>query len=152
VRKSELEELEKLIETLDEEVRETFRSIKVKIDSLEPPRVDVGSFWPSADKKGIYLLFLILNAENRAEIIRKELYSYYFLKLSNINPKYLPTYLKDFLEMLLSILAENYKDKTILKCLKLSIKDLKSAYRICNDDVSKIYSSPKNIMFHGSIQ
>ena len=141
MKRSDLEELKELLEKSDEEVRETFRSIKVKIDSLEPPRVDVGSFWPSADKKGIYLLFLILNAKNRAKIIRKELYSYYFLKLSNINPKYLPTYLKDFLEMLLSILAEDYKDKTILKCLKLSIKDLEGAYRICNDNISKIYSS-----------
>jgi hypothetical protein len=142
VGRSELEDLEELLEKSDEEVRETFRSIKVKIDSLEPPRVDIGSFWPSADKKGIYLLFLILNAENRDVIIRKELYSYYFLKLSNINPKYLPEYLKDFSEMLLSILAKGYKDdKTILKCLKLSIKNLESAYISCNDYVSKIYSS-----------
>jgi hypothetical protein len=141
MKKSELEELKELLEKLDEEVRETFRSIKVKIDSLEPPRVNIGSFWPSASSEGIYLPLLILNAKNRAEIIRKELYSCYFLKLSNTNPKYLPKYLKDFSEILLSILAKGYKDKTILKCLKLSIKDLESAYRSCNDYVSKIYSS-----------
>ncbi len=141
MRRNELEKLEELLEKSDEEVRETFRSIKVKIDSLEPPRIRIGSFWPSASSKEIYLPFLILNAKNSAEIIRKELYSYYFLKLSNINPKYLPKYLKDFSEILLSILAKGYKDKTILKCLKLSIEDLKSAYRICNDYVNKIYSS-----------
>jgi hypothetical protein len=141
VRRSELEELKELLEKSDEEVRETFRSIKIEIDSLKFPRVIIGSFWPSASSEEIYLPFLILNAKNSAEIIRKELYSYYFLKLSNTNPKYLSTYLKDFSEMLLSILAKGYKDKTILKCLKLSIKDLESAYRICENYVSKIYLS-----------
>jgi len=43
--------------------------------------------------------------------------------------------------MLLSILAKGYKDKTILKCLKLSINGLESAYKSCNDYVSKIYLS-----------
>ncbi len=142
MRRSELEKLEELLEKSDEEVRETFRSIKLKINSLKPPRVRIGSFWPSASSEEIYLPFLILNAKNSAEIVRKELYSYYFLKLSNINPKYLPEYLKDFSEMLLSILAKGYKDdKTILKCLKLSIENLKSAYESCSDYVSEIYSS-----------
>lgn len=138
--KGELEKLKKLIETLDEEVRETFRSIKIEIN-LELPRVYIGNFWPSADKKGIYLPFLILHAKNKDTIIRKELYSYYYANLSNTNLKYLSRDLKDFLEMLLSILAVGYKDKSILECFKLSINDLEGAYRSCNDYVSKIYLS-----------
>jgi hypothetical protein len=141
MRKNELERLYKLIETLDEEVRETFRSIGVEINHLQPPRVYVGNFWPSADREGIYLPFLILNIDDRDIIIKKELYSYYYIKVSNIKLKGLRKNLKNFLEFLLLTLAKDYKDKTIIKCFEISIKDLKSAYRNCNDYIRKIYQS-----------
>jgi hypothetical protein len=141
MRKNELKRLYKLIKESDEEVREIFRSNEIEIDNFEPPRVYVGSFWPSADKEGIYFPFLILNTKDKNRIIKKELYSYYYIKVSNIKPEKLHRDLKNFIEMLLSILAKDYKDKTIIECFKISIKDLESAYRNCKDYVREIYLS-----------
>jgi hypothetical protein len=139
--KNEIKRLYKLIEAFDEEVRDAFRSIGVKINHLKSPRVYVGNFWPSADKDGIYLPFLILDTEDRDTIIKKELYSYYYIKVSNTKLEGLHRDLKSFLEFLLSILAKGYKDETIIKCFEVSIKDLESAYRNCNDYIMKIYLS-----------